>query len=157
VNNFLEANDIPLSASQDAVHAIILNNKNEYLFQLRDNKKEIFYPLHWGVFGGGLKNFEDERIGLQREIFEELSINLKINEIEYFTNFTFDLSFKNLSKVKVSYFTVFFKDVNIDNIKLSEGIEFKFLPAKKFLTKKFIVPLDAFAVWLHYSKNRIFF
>tara|TARA_B110000240_G_C13181641_1_gene318013 strand:+ start:96 stop:569 length:474 start_codon:yes stop_codon:yes gene_type:complete len=157
VNNFLEVNDIPLSASQDAVHAIILNDKNEYLFQLRDNKKEIFYPLHWGVFGGGLNISEDEKIGLQREILEELSINLNINEIKYFTNFVFDLSFKKLSKVRVSYFTVLLKDVAISKIKLREGIEFKFLTAKEFLSKKFIVPLDAFAIWLHYSKNRNFF
>ena len=43
-NNFINSNDTDLAASHDAVHAIILNDNNQYLVQLRDNKKEIFHP-----------------------------------------------------------------------------------------------------------------
>ena len=157
MNNFLLANNTPLSASKDAVHAIILNNKEEYLMQLRDNKKEIFYPLHWGAFGGSIESYENEKKALQREINEELSIKININEFNYFTSFTFDLSFKKLDKVKVSYYILRVNDNTISNIELSEGIEYKFMSAKEFLTKKFIVPLDSFAIWLHYSQEREFY
>lgn len=157
MNNFLFQNNVPLSVSKDAVHAIIINEKNEYLFQLRDDKKNIFYPLHWGVFGGGIENEETEISALVREINEELTIDINKNELKYFTSFTFDLSFKNLNQVKVSYYLLYLDKKNIDNIVLAEGIDCKFISSNDFLSKKFIVPLDAFAIWLHHSKKRKFY
>ncbi len=46
---------------------------------------------------------------------------------------------------------------NIESIMLTEGIECKFISSVEFLSKKFIVPLDAFAIWLHHSKKRKFY
>ena len=40
-----------------AVKAIILVNKN-YLLQLRDKKKNISFPNHWGLFGGRIDKKE---------------------------------------------------------------------------------------------------
>ena len=157
MNKFFFENDVALSATKDAVHAIIINEKNEYLFQLRDNKKNIFYPLHWGVFGGGIEKEENEISALSREISEELTINIKEKDLKYFTSFTFDLSFKNLNKVKVSYYVLYLDKKKIESIILNEGIECKFISSEEFLSKNFIVPLDAFAIWLHHSKKREFY
>jgi len=49
-----------------------------YLLQLRDNKKEIFSPNHWGLFGGTKNNNETSKKAIKREIFEELGINCKV-------------------------------------------------------------------------------
>ena len=57
--------------------AIIVNN-GKYLLQLRDNKKNIFYPNHWGLFGGAKDRKEKPILTIKREIREEL--NLKINK-----------------------------------------------------------------------------
>ena len=47
--------------------AIIYVNK-KYLLQLRDKKKNIYYPGFWGVFGGLLENNEEFKKGLEREV-----------------------------------------------------------------------------------------
>ena len=38
----------------NAVCAIIINN-NKILLQKRDNKKNIFFPNHYGLFGGAIE------------------------------------------------------------------------------------------------------
>ena len=43
---------------QNAVAAII-KYEDKYLFQLRDKKKNIFFPEHWGLFGGAIEKNED--------------------------------------------------------------------------------------------------
>ena len=63
-----------LVASKNAVHAIIYDENNNYLFQLRDDKRNIFYPLHWGFLEVGLKVMKQNKITWE-EINEELSIS----------------------------------------------------------------------------------
>ena len=48
---------------------IFLNNK--YLLQLRDKKKNIYFPGFWGVFGGLLNKREKFEKAIVREIKEE--------------------------------------------------------------------------------------
>ena len=60
-----------------ASKAIIFEN-NKYLLQLRDNKKNIFYPNHWALFGGRFKKNETAEECLIREIREELLVKIKI-------------------------------------------------------------------------------
>lgn len=43
------------------------------LFQLRDNKPEIFYPDRWGLFGGTVDEGETPAQAIKREVAEELS------------------------------------------------------------------------------------
>jgi 8-oxo-dGTP pyrophosphatase MutT (NUDIX family) len=69
---FLGAENV-LSPS-DASAAIIALSGKRYLMQLRDQKPNIFYPGHWGVFGGAMDPCESTRQGLLRELSEELSL-----------------------------------------------------------------------------------
>lgn len=54
-------------------HAILLF-KDGYILQLRDNKPDIAAPGEWSLFGGMVKTKETPLKSIQREIFEELSI-----------------------------------------------------------------------------------
>ena len=56
----------------------VIKSGSTYLLQLRDNKKEIFSPNHWGLFGGTKNNNETSKKAIKREIFEELGINCKV-------------------------------------------------------------------------------
>ena len=57
-----------------ATKAIIRDKKNKYLFQLRDNLKEISSPNKWGFFGGKVKKGERPSDSMIRELKEELNI-----------------------------------------------------------------------------------
>ena len=56
----------------------VIKSGSTYLLQLRDNKKEIFSPNHWGLFGGTKNNHETSEKAIKREIFEELGVNCKV-------------------------------------------------------------------------------
>jgi len=62
---------------KSASKAIIVK-KNNYLLQLRDNNKNILFPNRWCFFGGTLKNKENPETCIRRELWEELSIKIKI-------------------------------------------------------------------------------
>ena len=75
-----------------ASKAIILN-KNKYLLQLRDNKKNIYAPNCWGFFGGGSKRSETSEQCMKRELQEELSIKcdflMKMHECMHYKTGTY--------------------------------------------------------------------
>ena len=62
-----------------ATKAIILSD-GRYLLQHRDNKKTIYSPDCWGLFGGMADDKETPEQCLIREIKEELSINCEIHK-----------------------------------------------------------------------------
>ncbi len=55
-----------------ATKAIICKD-NKYLLQLRDNKKNIYFPNSWGFFGGEVGLRETPENSVKREVKEELS------------------------------------------------------------------------------------
>ena len=67
----------------DASVALIVVDSANYLLQLRDQKPGIFYPGHWGLFGGALDPGETPDTALRRELFEELGFAPR--DISYFT------------------------------------------------------------------------
>ena len=60
-----------------ASKAIIISG-DKYLLQHRDNKKNIYSPNCWGLFGGMADVNETPENCLKREVKEELSIDCKI-------------------------------------------------------------------------------
>ena len=42
--------------------------KDNYLLQLRDKQKDIYYPNFWGLFGGQIGKTETSKKALEREI-----------------------------------------------------------------------------------------
>ncbi len=58
----------------DAVAAIITVEDGRYLMQLRDDIPRIFYPGHWGCFGGAVGPGEECDARAVRELEEELEM-----------------------------------------------------------------------------------
>jgi len=75
----------PLAAG-DAVAAIICVEGDGYLMQLRDARPDIWYPDHWGLFGGAIDPGEEPIQALRRELLEELE--LEVGEAEFFAGST---------------------------------------------------------------------
>ena len=86
--NYLTSS-MPLRVS-DAVAAILVVDRDRYLMQLRDDVPDIWYPGHWGLFGGAVDAGEDEIAALRRELREELELELQTAEL--FVRFDFDLT-----------------------------------------------------------------
>lgn len=132
--------------------AAILMFENKYLFQLRDNKKNIFFPNCWGLFGGALEKGEKKLEGLTREIYEELSIKLVKSKIIFFTTITFKF---NDEVLKRHFYLVKISKKQKSNIKLNEGKKFKFFKPQDLL-KKNLVPYDQFAFWLYLNQKNLY-
>jgi 8-oxo-dGTP pyrophosphatase MutT (NUDIX family) len=58
----------------NAAVALIVDEAGRYLVQLRDAKPTIFFPDHWGCFGGALEPGETDERCLARELDEELGL-----------------------------------------------------------------------------------
>ena len=56
--------------------AIIIHHEKKILLNLRSNKKNIFYPNHWGLLGGAMEKNENLKDTAVREFQEETSIKI---------------------------------------------------------------------------------
>ena len=137
-------------APADAAVALVVLDDGRYLMQLRSQKAGIFYPGHWGLFGGALDAGEDFDAALTRELREELGS--VIGEGCYFTEFTFDFGFRGYGKVARRYFTVPLESSRVNGLVLGEGSAMKAFAARDILTQERVVPYDAFAIWLHATR-----
>jgi 8-oxo-dGTP pyrophosphatase MutT (NUDIX family) len=81
----------------NAVAALLLLGDGRYIMQLRDVKSHIFYPGHWGLFGGALDEGETETDALWRELDEELGF--VPSKASCFVRLDFDLSAIGAGKV----------------------------------------------------------
>ena len=140
-----------LLTPDNAVVGLIVLEDGRYLCQLRSQKSGIFYPDHWGLFGGAVDSGESAEVGLKREVQEELA--LEIDTAEYFTEFTFDFSFRGLGQVWRRYFLVQLGSNELDRLRLGEGRELRAFTATELLAQPRVVPYDAFAVWLHATQR----
>ena len=61
----------------------IIQYKDLYFLQLRDNNNKIPYPNCWSFFGGRLLLKENPTTGLVRELLEELNFN-PLSPIEFY-------------------------------------------------------------------------
>lgn len=128
----------------------VITFERKYLLQLRDLKKNIFYPGFWGLFGGRIENNENKKKALVREIKEET--NLKIN----ITKEIFSVKFKAVG-LKSKRLIIYFECNEIKNQKiiLREGRRFKFFSFKE-LKKIKIIPMDFVAINHHFNyKNKL--
>ena len=120
--------------------------------QLRDAKPNIFYPGHWGCFGGAIDEGEEPYNALIRELEEEIELTPK--KIEKFIDVEFNFSILGLDKVRRHYFIVPIEDSDLDRITLHEGTSYKFFNGKDLLYNFKLTPYDSFAIWTHINKFR---
>tara|TARA_B100000959_G_scaffold190005_1_gene198697 strand:+ start:268 stop:690 length:423 start_codon:yes stop_codon:yes gene_type:complete len=121
---------------------IFVNGK--YLVQLRDNKKNIFFPGFWGVFGGLVEKGEKLSQALVREIKEETGLTVKVTKMIISNGFKV-LSFEQ-KRQRVFYEC---EIVGKNKIVLREGKKYRFISYNELKTLN-VVPLDFAAINYHY-------
>lgn len=137
----------------DAVSALILLEDGRYLCQLRDQRPEIFFPGHWGLFGGAIEDHETRLGALRRELKEELG--LAQFQATHFTDFEFDLTAVGHRKIFRAYYLIRLNEETAAGLELGEGHAMQAFEPAEILTLQRVIPYDAFALWLHINGARI--
>jgi 8-oxo-dGTP pyrophosphatase MutT (NUDIX family) len=140
----------PTDSFRDAAAAIIVLDDDRYLMQLRDDKPGIFFPDHWGLFGGASEPGEDLAAALRRELLEELGY--QIGPATYFTRMEFYFESLGARRAVRDYYEVRMLSSAVPNLKLGEGRALQPLSAAEILLERRVVPYDAFAIWLHFAR-----
>ncbi len=149
VDYFL-SEDVDLTPS-NAVVGLIVCDDGRYLMQLRSQKPSIFYPGHWGLFGGAVDPGETADAALSRELREELGVE-GLNA-SYFTEFTFDFDFCGHGRVWRRYYRIEVTTSSVRDMVLGEGNDLRAFKAAEILTGHRVVPYDAFAIWLDATRQ----
>ena len=137
----------------DAVAAIILTEDGRYLLQHRDDIPKIWFPDHWGCFGGAVDAGEDPIAALKRELHEEIEFEPKT--IAYFTRFDFDLAELGMDRYYRIYYVMPMTAAEQKRLVLHEGRAVQAFTGEEILHKLRLTPYDAFALFLHHARNRI--
>ena len=137
----------------NAAAAVIVLDDDQYLLQLRDNKKGIFFPGHWGLFGGGVDKDEEPVAALRRELNEELGVD--VAELRPLTRFVFDLRPMGLKSIYRDFFEVRLPATIIPSLRLGEGSALKGFTRDQVLTMPRLTPYDSFALWFHANEPRL--
>jgi 8-oxo-dGTP pyrophosphatase MutT (NUDIX family) len=136
----------------DAVAAIITVEDGRYLMQLRDDIPRIFYPGHWGCFGGAVGPAEDPVQALARELAEELE--MQATGADEFVRLDFDLRKLGQKQCYRTYYEIKVTEDEVSRFVLHEGAEMRlFAPAELFDQR--LTPYDSFALWLHFARRRL--
>lgn len=137
----------------NAVAAILVQEDGRYLLQRRDPKPTIWYPDHWGLFGGGVETGEDNVTALKRELIEEISWTP--DTVTYFTNFDFDFGFAGASRCYRTFYVGVIPSAIVPRLVLREGAAVESFTIEQIFALTRVVPYDSFALWLHHSRERI--
>ena len=123
--------------------------KDKYLIQKRSNKKNIYFPNLFGVFGGNVEKKEKIIKAVIREIFEELNIKLNFKKVKFFFKISINSRhfLKNRSRF---YFFVKILKSQLNSINLKEGQSYHFINISK-IKKLDFVPWDLSAI-LYFDK-----
>lgn len=134
--------------------AIIINPQGEFLLQLRDDKEAIFFPHHWGCFGGAIDTGESRHDTLLRELTEELGVDFSTALITPATTITF-LPRPDARPIARYFFAVQVENDILQRIRLGEGKDVKFFSAAQVQGLVNIMPYDKFAIWLYTNSGRL--
>lgn len=139
----------------DAVAAILVLEDGRYILQRRDDLPGIWYPDHWGFFGGGIESGEDALAALGRELEEELTLAIDIATARLFARFDFDLSPDGLRRFYRNFYVVPIAGAALGRARLKEGAEVKAFSGAEALGSLRLTPYDSFALFLHYARGRV--
>ena len=152
---FLHSNE-PLSPC-GAVAAIMALEDGRYLLQHRDPKPDIFYPSHWGFFGGAKEPGETDEQTIVREIQEETGFDIRMADMTYFTEFKFDFAFAEGPVASRVFFQVPIESAALAHLTLGEGQQARAYEGVEALAGLRMAPYDSFALWMHVNRRRLVF
>jgi 8-oxo-dGTP pyrophosphatase MutT (NUDIX family) len=133
-------------AASNAVAAVIRLADGRYLMQLRDERPDIWYPGHWGCFGGAVDGGEDPLEALRRELYEELEFVPRAPR--YLTRFDFDFAPIGLAPCYRIYYLVAMSEAERARLVLHEGRALEAFGYAELAGGIRVTPYDAFAVRL---------
>ena len=136
---------------EDAVAAIITVEDGRYLMQLRDDIPRIFYPGHWGCFGGAVGAGEDGLVALKRELAEELEMTAPV--ATEFIRLHFDLTRLGQKQCYRTYYEIKVSEAEVGRYVLHEGAAMRLVPPTELFELR-LTPYDSFALWLHFARGR---
>jgi 8-oxo-dGTP pyrophosphatase MutT (NUDIX family) len=139
----------PIDSFRDAAAAIIVLDDGRYLMQLRDDKPGIFFPDHWGLFGGASEPGENLATTLRRELLEELGY--QIGPAAYFTRMEFGFESLGGNRTVRDYYEVRMPSSAVPGLRLGEGRALRSFSAAEILLEQRVVPYDSFAIWMHFA------
>lgn len=129
--------------------AAIIKAPGGYLLQLRDASPEIWFPGHWGLFGGAVEKGEGPREATIRELQEELSLDFAPERLTYFTQISFDFRRWNLG-IKLRYnFELTISADELARAVLHEGQAMRVFATEDMLRIPNLTPYDSHAIRLH--------
>ena len=114
------------------------------ILQLRDNKKNVYFPNFWGVFGGRVEKTETYQKALVREIKEETNLIVRVSRMILSINFKM-IGLKK--KRNMVYYECKISEKR--KIILTEGRKYKFFSFNQ-IKKLNVVPMDFAAINSHY-------
>jgi 8-oxo-dGTP pyrophosphatase MutT (NUDIX family) len=138
----------------NAVAAIIRTDDGRYLLQHRDALPTIFYPDHWGCFGGAMEPGESPLDALRRELYEELELEVK-GEPALFGHFRFSVEPAGIAALDRFYYDVPIDAAAVGRFRLGEGAGMELVHAREALHERRLVPYDGFALWLHFYQGKL--
>lgn len=124
--------------------------------QLRDDIPGIWFPGHWGLFGGAVDDDETPLAAMHRELEEELG--LRGREIRYFSQVIFDLGDPEAGFRRRYFYEVPIAAEEIAGLTLGEGQAMRLFEAGEMLSAHSalkLVPYDAFGLLLHANRSLI--
>lgn len=133
-----------------AVGALILAGDNGYLLQHRDERAGIWYPGHWGLFGGKVEPGENFEAALCRELDEELGFVPE--KYSYFTDMALNFSFVD-GELSRRVFVVELDEAHVNRLDLREGRAMRVFTPAALDVRLPVVPCDRFVLDLHISRR----
>jgi len=139
----------------DAVVALLRLPDGRYVMQLRDALPHIFFPDHWGCFGGAIDAGETPVQALVRELHEELELDIDAGLPRWFTCFDYDLACVGRGRISRHYYEVALSAEAFGRAVLHEGAAVQAFHADDLLQQLRVSPYDSFALWLHSRQQRL--
>lgn len=118
-----------------ASKAVIMNSKGELLLTKRSRTKKIF-PSKWEFNGGATKSGETTLISLERELKEEIGINIDTSKAKLLKTKVGKYLIKDIFvfEMNIHVQDIHFKDKEAQDAKWVTFDEFKRMKSKKQLT-----------------------
>lgn len=136
-----------------AVAAILLDARGRYLLQRRDDIPGIWFPGHWGFFGGAIEPGETPLEAVARELVEEIGIDLEPGRFAPFLRLEFDL--EGIGPRARHVFTAMLTEAELPQLTLGEGAEMRWVDGGEALATLPITSYDSTALFLHCARARI--